>query len=201
MPVKEKTKVKDKKLVLSRCLEPYGIKDINAPDDYYFIALDLSLSDTGICVRGKKKYSFYNFQTFFEKTEIYTTERRIKKIIEFISRIIQQLKWSCVIQPWIVIENYAFSKNNAYASKLQELGGVVKNWLYDSEVDFTIISAGTWKKVLGKGNLKKEDVKATVLQKYGCYFKNQNICDAFCMIKFVEQELGLPGHELPKEVE
>lgn len=190
MPVKGKQK-------------PVRLSDlITEPGKTVLIALDLSLSDTGVCVRtANAKYKFGSFTTQPEKTETYDVERRIASIAFRIQQIIQPFTWSDDIQPFIIIENYAFSKNNAHASLLQELGGVVKNWLYTEEIDFTIISSGTWKKgALGQGHLKKDDIKATVLRKYGVFFKNQNICDAFCMIKHAEKELGLSGFSVPEEV-
>ena len=82
------------------------------------------------------------------------------------------------------IEAYAFSRNNAQASKLMELGGVVRVGLFTAcgIVPETVATSSARKLLLGK--VPKSDQKIAVqraLYAAGAPKEwEENICDAFC---------------------
>lgn len=92
------------------------------------------------------------------------------------------------------IEQYGFSKNNAQASKLMELGGIVRLDLFEKMgiVAETVGTSPSRKLLLGK--VPKSDPKIAVQL---CLFKagapkrwEENICDAMCVVNWGLSECG-----------
>lgn len=164
------------------------------------IGIDPSLTSTGIAVRSKEKYSFHSVITKPAKDRTVKTEiKRISMISAMLINLIKnnKIKNENLI---VLIEDYGFQAKGKI-TKLAELVGILKYRLLTHNMPFKIVSIGTWKKqVLGKGNLKKADIKAKVLQKFGCYFESQDVCDAFCIMRYGELENSLKSLTLPKEV-
>jgi Holliday junction resolvasome RuvABC endonuclease subunit len=158
------------------------------------LSLDLSLSDTGFCLREKDKntYTFGSIKTDPKDS----MHLRIFKALEAIQRTIRG-----VLIDKVAIEDYGYGAKGNSITKLAELGGVVKQYMFKQCIPVQTVPIKAWKKsVLGKGTLKKEDIKALVLKKFGCYFENQNICDAFCIMRHAELDNGLKLLELPEEL-
>jgi hypothetical protein len=92
------------------------------------------------------------------------------------------------------IEAYAFSKNTASASKLMELGGVVRVSLYEmlGVVPVTVNTSSARKLLLGK--VPKSDQKIAVqrfLFDAGAPKDwEENICDAACIANFALSNAG-----------
>jgi len=153
------------------------------------IGIDLSLSSTGISVRNIDRYDFYNIKTS-KKTNIY------ERYIEISNKIIEIVKMYISLEPIIYIEDYAFSRKSKSVHKLAELGGVVKTAIYSKlNVDFIAVPITSWKKkILGNGRLKKSEIKKRTELKFNMIFNNQDICDAFCIMKYGEAEQKLKGY-------
>jgi hypothetical protein len=92
------------------------------------------------------------------------------------------------------VESYAFSKNNAQASKLMELGGVVRMALFETMGILPItVSTSSARKLL-LGNVPKEAPKIAV---QSMLFRakapktwEENICDAMCVCNFALSGAG-----------
>lgn len=93
------------------------------------------------------------------------------------------------------IENYAFSRNNAQASRLMELGGIVRIQLYGAHAMIaTVVSASSARKLL-LGKVPRSDQKLAV--QYALFNAagapkdwEENICDAFTVTNWMLTELG-----------
>jgi hypothetical protein len=94
----------------------------------------------------------------------------------------------------LAIESYAFSKNNAQASKLMELGGIVRLGLFRGMgiIPKTVSTSSARKLLLG--NVPRSDPKIAVqlaLYKAKAPKKwEENICDAMCVCNFQLSEAG-----------
>jgi crossover junction endodeoxyribonuclease RuvC len=81
----------------------------------------------------------------------------------------------------IAIEGYAFG-SQFNREEMGEVGGVIKRTIWSSGIEFHIWPNTSWKKVvLGKGNVKKEDVKLPVFQRYNVELSDMNQVEAFCV--------------------
>jgi Holliday junction resolvasome RuvABC endonuclease subunit len=81
----------------------------------------------------------------------------------------------------VAMEGYAFG-SPFNREEMGEVGGVIKMALYGLGIEPLIWPNTSWKKaVLGKGNVKKEDLKLPVFQKYGVEIADMNQLEAFCV--------------------
>lgn len=94
----------------------------------------------------------------------------------------------------VAMEDYAFGSPFNRES-MGEVGGIIKAALwrlvrnlvgeegtYVIHVEPVLWPNHSWKKaVLGKGNVKKEDLKLPIFQKYGVEIADMNILEAFCV--------------------
>jgi Holliday junction resolvasome RuvABC endonuclease subunit len=82
---------------------------------------------------------------------------------------------------FVAMEGYAFG-SPFNREEMGEVGGVIKATLYSMGIEPIIWPNTSWKKaVLGVGNLKKEDLKLPIFQKYGVEIKDMNELEAFCV--------------------
>lgn len=117
-----------------------------------------------------------------------------------LERYVQIREWSWAIMHELKgpnlygIEAYAFSKNNASASKLMELGGIVRLHAWDEfdAVPLVIAASSARKTFLGK--VPRADQKIAVQVALGkCKAPREweeNICDAFVVANHMLGELG-----------
>jgi Holliday junction resolvasome RuvABC endonuclease subunit len=82
----------------------------------------------------------------------------------------------------IAMEGYSFG-SQFNREEMGEVGGVLKQSAYIlTNRDLIIWPNQSWKKaVLGKGSIKKEDVKLPVYQRYGVEVPDMNQVEAFCV--------------------
>jgi len=140
------------------------------------LSLDPSLSETGW---------YFKVENTEEFGIIKTKTKNIERLIDIRTEIEKLINY---FKPEIIIyEDYSFGSRGRGVFSLGELGGVLKTLIYEKNVKLIIVNSMQWKKfVLDKGNLKKEQVLMQVYKKFGKEFKNNNICDAFCLYKFGE---------------
>lgn len=78
------------------------------------------------------------------------------------------------------IEEYAFSRHDAHAHATGELHGVVLLDLYRAGMPVHKVGITTWRKrVTGRGNIKKDEVRVELYKRYGIEFPNTDIAEAF----------------------
>jgi len=122
-----------------------------------FIGLDMSLRSTGYAVVRAGKY--------IEGGEIETKNYGAPRIHEIASKVIQVIERYPTTMT--LIENYAFSKNSSSVTKLAELGGVLRVYLYLRKHRYLPISNTTVKKYLmGNGQAPKNLMAMNVLKKF-----------------------------------
>jgi len=93
------------------------------------------------------------------------------------------------------IEDYSLSLQGASLYQLAEAGGVVRDLLFEFDIPVFSIAPQTLKKfVLGPGKpgqVKGSQAKSLVLMKtykqWHIEFDNDDMCDAFCVAKFLQQ--------------
>jgi Holliday junction resolvasome RuvABC endonuclease subunit len=82
---------------------------------------------------------------------------------------------------FVAMEGYAFG-SPFNREEMGEVGGVIKLTLFSRGIEPVIWPNTSWKKaVLGKGNVKKEDLKLPVFQRYGVEITDMNQVEAFCV--------------------
>lgn len=92
-----------------------------------------------------------------------------------------------------VVEDYAL--HGASVAQCAECGGVVKNILFDYKIPTFFVAPTQLKKfVLGPGGSKKakgSQSKSLMLletfDRWGYKFSDDNVCDAFCLGKFIQE--------------
>lgn len=163
-----------------------------------FIGLDLSLTNTAICACGRWDASLpdgvwrealsgsdYTFFRLHQPASIPTMERwrrivlRLMDVIEAVQR--------GGLDPWLLIEGYAFGAVRSPHSNPYELGGVVRYELYNADVRWAAINPTTLKKfVTGSGRAPKSQVLKEVLRRWGLDLKDDNEADAFGLARLGE---------------
>jgi len=160
------------------------------------LAIDQSLNETG----------YYLFDGNHHEADVILpqTKDKILRLLNIRESIRRLLKKH--IPEIVVMEDYSYGSKGRATFSMGELGGLLKLDLILGDRKLYIVPIGTWKKyVAGKGNLKKEQILLQVYKKYGIEFKNNNICDAFCLGKFIQgylqwQNIG-PDNFLKYELE
>ena len=94
----------------------------------------------------------------------------------------------------VAIEGYAFAGNRGH--DLGELGGIVRYRIREKGIDFVEIPPGEWrKKILGKGNAHKDEVRLGLFKKYKVEFKDLNTAEAYgvamCAHEYLSEREGL----------
>jgi crossover junction endodeoxyribonuclease RuvC len=157
-----------------------------APEDRPFvIGLDLSLRATGLAYDG-------GALTIAPRT---TGMRRLHEIAVAVLDVAEELPAALV-----VVEDYAYSRADAHAHELGELGGVVKLtlWLHDFEV-VTIVSSSLKKYATGKGNAPKEQVLVAAGKRLGYEGHDHNQSDAMWLRAMALDHYGFPLCPMPAE--
>ena len=150
------------------------------------VGLDLSLSSPGVCVYVDGVYRLFYFSQRKRGESQETVaggivlerlgpipgpERddaeRYHYIASSITRVVTGFARACTTTcVEVYIEHYAFSKSSAHSFKLHELGGVVKQMLWQLSRDLSgvdiqtqMVAIGQWKKrMCGNGHATKQDV-------------------------------------------
>ena len=106
-------------------------------------------------------------------------EKRIEIIRSFLANFIIVNKINQV-----AIEDYGYGCKGRGVYTLGELGGVLRNLFYTSNIPVEVINITTIKKfVTGKGVCQKNLMLLYAYKKFGKEFKDDNECDAFCIEK------------------
>ncbi len=80
------------------------------------------------------------------------------------------------------IEAAIFIQNPKATIAIANVVGAVWAFLLKEDISTTIIDNRRWKKIIvGKGNAKKDDIKAFAIEKWGDRFPEQDYADAACI--------------------
>lgn len=99
------------------------------------------------------------------------------------------------------VEKPLFIQSAPATIGLAQVDGAIKLSLHNKNVPFLMVGVTTWKKdIVGKGNVKKEQVKQFVLDKYKLWTDlDQNWCDALCVALYSFQEYKKMQEEKEKD--
>lgn len=100
----------------------------------------------------------------------------------------------------VLVEGYAYCKNISAFVVLVELGTVIRQVLYNRQVDWVTVPPSTLKQwTTGKGNASKEMMAVSVKQRWHYTSNSHDIIDAFALAQMgqsgVEQALKIKGVE------
>ena len=140
------------------------------------IALDLSLTETGYCLFDEKEQLI--------NSGIITTKLIGEERIDYIKTTIHTLIIDYTPEN-AIIEGYSFGSSGRATFSIGELGGVIRNLLFELKIPFINVPPTSLKKMItGKGNCPKNLMLLKVYKNYGMEFYNDNICDAFALGKY-----------------
>jgi len=146
------------------------------------LGLDLSLTETGLVALEDKEIVMKHLI----KTKPDQFETEIERILYIINEI------TSLPIPYldlVVIEGASLgSFKTRSLFTLGKLHGLIEMFLKENEIKYIIVPPRSLKKfITGKGNAKKELMLLKVYKKYGIEFDNNNLCDAFALAKYGEE--------------
>jgi Holliday junction resolvasome RuvABC endonuclease subunit len=150
------------------------------------IGLDLSLSSTGY---HKLNLSRTEGVSGYIPTDKLGGMERIDFILKKIAELVHE-------GDFVVIENNAFNAIGSARSKLAELNGIVKFWLWHRGIKYALVAPTTLKKfILGAGKGDKSLIIREVFRAYKLEATTDDEADA-CVLAHIG--LCLIGAEQPK---
>lgn len=152
------------------------------------LGLDLSLTATGAVVVDGDELApedgvrIHRAETF--KTRLAGVER-----LDWIYRQVRELAAPRDAQTaartpvdLAAIEGYSFGSRFSHQAHLGELGGVIRLGLHRLEVPVVVLAPKEWRKrLLGNGNLAKDDIKLEVFKRYGVELPSTDATEAFAI--------------------
>ena len=112
--------------------------------------------------------------------KLLSDEERISIIKNKVSDIINKYEIEVV-----VIEDYSFMSRGRAVFSLGELGGAIKNMIFEKKIPIVKVSPPALKKfITGKGNSDKNVMLMKIYKNYGKEFLDDNIADAFALGKY-----------------
>lgn len=135
------------------------------------LGLDLSLTATGIGHPAGE-------------VEVVNPAKIVKGIdgmgrIELIRERIAEIITKHVLVELVVIEGYSYGSHLAYAREIGELGGVIRNHLYQERVPYIDVPPNTLKKIAtGNGKATKYQVMQAAAKRLGYEGADDNESDA-----------------------
>lgn len=119
-----------------------------------------------------------------------------KRFPEFATNFHQDLS-KIIVNPekekaLVAIEQAIFIQNPKTTVEIANVIGCVRTICYVNGFDVTVVDNRRWKKdVLGKGNVKKPEILAYAVEKWGDVFKEQDFADAACIAAWrIKEEMN-----------
>ena len=139
------------------------------------LALDLSLRQSGVAIIDNDNIIFSgDIKTPVNMRGAERLDYILKKIIQYLADYKIE---------FVTIEDYAYSMHGSVPD-LGELGGVVRYYLYKTNIPYLIISTTSLKKfVIGKGNAPKAAMMPSIHRKYKIEAKSSDEADAIGLAK------------------
>lgn len=147
------------------------------------LALDLSLTCTGVCLNG-------------ETSRISYPKQRGGPRIDSIAADVSDL---CDGVDLAVIEGYSFGSKGRSVFDIAELGGVIRRVLRLKRVPYVDIPPSVLKKyATGKGNSPKDAMIAAAIRRFGFEGSDNNEADARLLWCMARHAYGVPVVDVPK---
>jgi len=91
------------------------------------------------------------------------------------------------------IEGIAFGARGASIAEMAALNYHLRILMTEQGITFKVVPATVLKKfICGKGNVKKEQMLLQVYKKFGIEFKDNNLCDAYCLARVALNDFKSP---------
>lgn len=143
------------------------------------VSFDLSLTATGWCCSDE----FVEWGTFTPPAKMRDIER-----IDWVAR--QCSEWARPAD-LVVMEDFAFAANMAFAREIAGLSYMVRHLLWKRETPYVLVAPTTVKKfAAGKGNADKSLIIKAVFQRWNVDIDDNNAADAFVLAKIGESLIG-----------
>lgn len=157
----------------------------------HVVALDLSLTSTGVCSSQAPDAPF--------RIRPPKEMRGVERLYWILAEIIKATDGADLV----VIEGYSYSSRHSHAHALGELGGVIKLAFHTRGMPFVVLSPSTRMKLAtGKGNARKEAVLAAAIRRLRYGGSSDDEADAMWLLQAALQHYEcLPSWtvELPKK--
>jgi len=172
------------------------------------MGLDISLMETGVCIYDVNTFK-YDFFVVKPAKHILKTLKEIDKKSEKFNLIKYQnwlmAKFCRIFNVYtsilylikkynpeiIIIEGYSYgSKNSKSIFDIGELQGLLKGFFFIENKKIFFIPPKTLKKFITfNGNATKEIMFDFIMKKYKVSIKNNNVADAFSLVKYYLEEV------------
>lgn len=144
----------------------------------YYIGIDPSL--TGTAVVAIMENGDIACQKLFSTNNKVDHETRMIDLGVKVLDVIESYRCGVPIH----IEGIAFGARGASIAEMAALNYHFRILMRQQEIAFKVIPATVLKKfICGKGNVKKEQMLLQVYKKFGVEFKDNNLCDAYCLAR------------------
>ena len=156
---------------------------MKAPEcnEKFYVGVDLSLVGTGIVIIDHTG-RIVNQTLLDVKSEWYECpEQHLNDIIKqckFIANVVRVEK--------VAIEGLSYMSLSKTAHERTALNFMLRCYLYRRGVPFEIVPPKTLKKwTTNNGNATKDDMMKTALERWGAEFTDDNLCDAYCLARYI----------------
>ena len=165
-----------------------------SPKIEYYIGIDLSLRGTGITVL-ENSWTVEGYVQLLPELKIYDqilVKTDVKdRIEERYLQVIDKLKFVKNIMhcKGIYIEGLSYGSRGMRMLELAGLHYIIRTYLHRRNTEFTIVPPATLKKwTTGSGRADKKLMMETALERWGEKFKNDNLCDSYCLARMAYEE-------------
>jgi crossover junction endodeoxyribonuclease RuvC len=144
-----------------------------------YIGLDLAFSNNGFCCIDESGKIVQDEVIVSKPNQV--DELRLIFLSEKIYEMIKQYS-----PEKVCIEGLSFGSRGQSISQIGALHYLIRIFLYREKINYQIITPSQLKKfVTGVGNCKKELMLLKTYKKFGIEFDDNNLCDAYCLARFV----------------
>jgi hypothetical protein len=165
------------------------------------VGLDCSLTDTGVVLirsaaNDRNPSAAWPVVIVDSSREDGAFKDPLRQVL-IVQRVIKKLELAKRFgRVAVVIEDYAFGKNQGKSFTRAELAGTIKYIaLTVFGCDVYLVAPKAVKKFMGDGSFEKNDMAFAARTKFGFVSLNENVVDAFCLTRYLVA--NLEGKLLP----
>lgn len=166
-----------------------------------FVGIDPSFTATGIAISDAEQSFVHTACIKTSKDDV--LQKRIQDIIKGIFDNIREKEpdFSNIV---LGIEDYSYgSMRSVSATMLHELSGNIKFQLWLKDIKYYVISSNSWKKMLFgskfRNGMTKDSSIMFTFKKYDVELLDNNICDAFNIMKFTQKAYEFENLHTPEQ--
>lgn len=153
------------------------------------LGLDLSLTETGYCIFNDLNDKVIESGVIKSDRKKFTDEDELDRLLFIVGKIKDLIDKNDDIEH-VVIEGFSFGSKGQALFQIAGLSYLVRNYLRDADVEYTLVPPTTLKKwVTKKGNAPKEVMILHTYKRWEESFENNNICDAYCLCRYYKENI------------